>query len=116
MILHSKIVGIKVAQPVPEKREEILRDCKKGEALLLERERNNTHDKNAVAVLRLTREKLGYVAADAASQIVPEIDQNQIQYEAVIEKIRGGSPGFLASWFGAKETPLELDIVITKKY
>lgn len=116
MIIHSKIVGMKVAMPDPVRREEIVRDCKKGEVLILERMPNDPHDKNAVAVMRVTREKLGYVESEAAAKIVPEMDKNQTQYEGVIEKVTGGAPGFFASLFGGKETPLGFDIVITKKY
>lgn len=116
MIVHSKVVGIKIAMPDPVKREEIIRDCKKGETLLLERETNSLYDKNAVAVLRCTREKLGYLTTEAAQKIIPDMEKNRTQFEGVIEKITGGAPGFFQSLFGAKETPLGFEIVITKKY
>lgn len=101
--------------PDPVKRKEIIEDCKKGEALILEREMNSPYDTVAVAVRRCTQEKLGYIPTETAKQIIPEMEKNQIQFEAVIEKITGGPAKYFASLFGAKETPRGFDIVITKK-
>ncbi len=116
MIIHAKIVGVKVANPDHIKRKEILNDCKKGELLMLERERDNPHDNNAVAVLRLSREKLGYLSHDAAVKIAKQIDEDSKEFEAVIEKVNGGKKSLLGSILGGEEKPYEVDIVITKKY
>jgi len=116
MIFHAKIVGVKVANPDHIKRKEILNDCKKGELLMLERENNNPHDNNAVAVLRLSREKLGYLSHDAAVKISKHIDEDSKEFEAVIEKVNGGKKSLIGSILGGDEKPFEVDIVITKKF
>lgn len=116
MILHASIVGFKVANPDSQKREKVLSDCKKGELLMLEREYGNPHDSNAVAVLRLTREKIGYVSNEAAKKLADEIDSKKTKFEAVIESITGGQSGFFGSFLGSKEKPKEYKIAITKKY
>src|SRR3989304_3341571 len=92
MIIHAQVVGIKVANPKSEKRNELLANCKKGELLSLKRERDNLHDSYAVAVMRITGEKLGYLSQDAAKTIADEMDNKNAQFEAILAKIgpKGG--------------------------
>jgi len=83
-LIYATIVGTKVANPDQQTREKLFAACRKGELLCLEREENNPHDPEAIAVLRQSREKLGYVSKEAAHEIVQEIDAQGQEFEAVI--------------------------------
>ncbi|MBD3265367.1 hypothetical protein GF373_01750 [bacterium] len=114
-LINAHIVGLKVANPDEEKRKELFESCHKGEILILRRESDNPHDPDAIAVLRESTEKLGYVSKDEAKQLARQMDQDGAEYEAVLASITGGKPGLLASIFGAKEKAFGFDIVINKK-
>ena len=112
MIINAKIVGIKVALPDEIKRKEILESCRKGELLTLKREQENPHDPDAIAVFRQSSEKIGYLNKDAAAKLAPDMDKSGKNIEAVLAEIEGGKPGFFPALFGAKEQPIELNMVI----
>jgi hypothetical protein len=114
-LIYATIVGTKVANPDQQTREKLFAACRKGELLCLEREENNPHDPEAIAVLRQSREKLGYVSKEAAHEIVQEIDAQGQEFEAVIAKSTSPKQGFFSSLFGAKNTPTGFEIVITRK-
>src|ERR1019366_6181951 len=56
--------------------------CVTGDLVLLDREPNNPHDKNAIMVRRLNGQELGYVPAVDAVTLAPRIDAGEeLTYE-----------------------------------
>ena len=70
------------------------------------------HDPDAIAVFRQSSEKIGYLNKDAAAKLAPDMDKSGKNIEAVLAEIEGGKPGFFPALFGAKEQPIELNMVI----
>jgi DNA-binding response OmpR family regulator len=61
-----------------ENREENIKYAKEGDSVILRREPNNPHDKNAIRVLTRSGKELGYVPREFAEQIAPKM-KNEIE-------------------------------------
>lgn len=73
-------------------RQDTIRRCREGERVILKREPNNPHDKNAVAVLRQNGEQIAYLTRDNAEWVSRVMDEGR-ELEAKIKCITGGSRG-----------------------
>jgi hypothetical protein len=91
---RSRVAGVSFAIDDGVSRQDLLQQCYAGEALQLVRERNNPHSETgtAVAVHRLSGEKLGYMPSGDI-RLARHMDQGG-RVEARIVAITGG-PGLL---------------------
>ncbi|NFV80028.1 HIRAN domain-containing protein [Magnetospirillum aberrantis] len=67
-----------------------IRHAKAGEELLLIREPNNPHDRNAIKVCRRNGQQIGYIMAGMAPRLADQINSGT-RMGAVLEEIRGGT-------------------------
>jgi len=81
---YTKVAGVTF-----EGRQDVLLDLQAGEPVVLERERDNPHDANAIRVLDGQGRQLGYLAAGLAACLAPGIDGGSA-YEAEISEVTGG--------------------------
>ncbi len=91
----SRIVGVTGTNPDGSRRQALIKKCKLGERLILEREPGNSSDPNAIRIHNLRGEQLGYVAARLATTLAPLIDQGDRVETEVFEFTGGG-------WFSRK--------------
>jgi single-stranded-DNA-specific exonuclease len=71
-------------------RQDTIRRCHEGERVILKREPDNPHDKNAIAVLREDGDQIAYLSRDNAEWVAPLMDEGQ-ELEAKIKWITGGT-------------------------
>ena len=84
---HSKVKGISF-----EGRQDIVPGLKAGAVLTLERQPNNEHDRNAIAIL-FGNLQLGYIAREHAVDLAPAIDGGAT-YRCRIADVTGGGDRF----------------------
>lgn len=74
----TKIVGVTFRNKNRMSRQHLISQCRIGEELVLEREPDNPVDSNAIKVLRITGEQLGYIPAHvAASGLAKDLDRGE---------------------------------------
>lgn len=88
---HTKVVGVTKKNEDGSKRQEVIAGCKVGELVLLIRESENPYDSNAIAVYHSSRKQIGFIAADLAEQLAPDLDSGQT-ISARISDLTGGTP------------------------
>jgi len=79
--LHSfqtKIVGITESNQDGTSRQELIRQSRKGEPLLLVRQPDNPDDENTIAVCRQSGEQIGTLTRYVAEDLAPRIDAGDI--------------------------------------
>lgn len=81
---HTKIVGVSF-----EGRQDLVGGLQLGYELTLERQPENPHDSNAIAV-RYGRLQVGFIRKEVAKHIAPRIDGG-VRYRARIESLTGGT-------------------------
>ena len=88
-LIHSKIAGVTYTNADGSQRQKIVTKCSLGERLRLEREPNNPYDANAIKLLRLNGEQIGYVTARLATDLAQYVDSG-VQMEVRITEFTGG--------------------------
>jgi hypothetical protein len=88
---HTKVVGVTKKNEDGRKRQEVIAGCKVGELVLLIRENENPYDSNAIAVYHSSRNKIGFIAADLAERLAPDMDSGQT-ISARVSDLTGGTP------------------------
>lgn len=83
MVIRTKVVGVTY-----EGRQDIVRKCRPGDRLELIRNRNNEHDKNAVAVF-FGDDQAGFLCRELAEKIAPLLD-NEREFFCVVAETTGG--------------------------
>jgi hypothetical protein len=74
----TKIAGVTHRNKDRRSRQRLIAQCHVGEELVLEREPDNPVDPNAIRVLRVTGEQLGYIPAHvAASGLARDLDRGE---------------------------------------
>jgi hypothetical protein len=86
---HSTIAGVNFSNDDGSSRQKIAAKCKRFEVLLLAPEPTNSHDKNAVLVMRSSGEILGHVKRDFAKEISNKIWCGE-KWIAVIKSVGKG--------------------------
>jgi len=79
-----QIDGVALTNGDGSDRQQILRDCHAGMRLVLQRERNNTDNPNAVAVFIQDRQQIGYLAQHVAAWVAPLLDTDRAAFDAEI--------------------------------
>lgn len=64
-------------------RQAIIQRCRVGDPMRLEHEPTNSHDENAIRVLRWNREQVGYLPAEVAAEIVDD-SRRGATYHAIV--------------------------------
>jgi uncharacterized Zn-finger protein len=86
----TKIAGVTHRNNDRKSRQRLIAQCRVGEELVLERESDSPVDTNAIKVLRLTGEHLGYIPAHvAASGLAKDLDRGE-QPKCRIVNLTGG--------------------------
>jgi single-stranded-DNA-specific exonuclease len=80
---HTKVVGVSF-----ERRQDMLAGLSEGLELSLERQPENPHDANAIAV-KFGAMQIGFLKKDLARQLAPHIDKG-VRYRARIASLTGG--------------------------
>jgi len=75
---YSKVVGVSHINRNGSSRQAIIRRCSIGEELSLVREPTNPVDPNAIKIVRVNGEQLGYISAYIASDLASDIDKGAI--------------------------------------
>ncbi len=88
---HTKVVGVTKKNEDGGKRQEVIAGCKVDELVLLIRESENPYDSNAIAVYHSSRKQIGFIAADLAERLAPDMDSGQ-PISARISDLTGGTP------------------------
>ena len=88
---HTKVVGVTKKNEDGSKRQEVIAGCKVGELVVLIRESENPYDSNAIAVYHSSRKQIGFIAADLAEQLAPDLDSGQT-ISSRISDLTGGTP------------------------
>ena len=74
----TKIAGVTHRNKGGKSRQRLIAQCRVGEELVLEREPDNPVDQDAIRVLRVTGEQLGYIPAHvAASGLAKDLDRGE---------------------------------------
>lgn len=89
----SKVAGVTKANPDGTDRQKILKRCKEGDALRLERDPDNPYDKNAIKVCLQSGEQIGWLSKELASNMTA-LMKGGYQIAAEITDLTGG--GFLS--------------------
>jgi hypothetical protein len=73
--IKTKVVGVSFGN-----RQEFIEYLSEGDSLFLEREHENEHDENAIAVYvdQYQNEQIGYLSSDLAKELAPQIDAGQM--------------------------------------
>ena len=91
--MNTKIVGVTFPNPDGSSRQQILKRMRRAEceyeAVYLEPEPDNPHDKNAVKVLNIKGEQMGYLSSDLAADILKMLSEGK-EFSAVITSFTGG--------------------------
>ncbi len=87
---HTKVVGVTKTNADGSERQKVIAGCQVGELVLLVRENDNPHDPNAIAVYRATREQIGYMSAELAEELAPQIDRS-VPVSTRISDLTGGT-------------------------
>jgi hypothetical protein len=86
----TKIAGVTHRNADRKSRQRLIAQCRVGEELVLEREPNNPVDPNAIKVLRVSGEQLGYIRAQvAASGLARDLDRGE-RPKCRIKNLTGG--------------------------
>lgn len=81
---YSKIVGVTYGN-----RQKYVSRLKAGDALMVEREKDNPHDSNAIALYK-DYNMLGYIKKEVAAQLAPIIDSGK-SVSVTVSAVTGGS-------------------------
>lgn len=80
---HTKVVGVTF-----ENRQDYIKEMKIGEKIILERDKNNPYDKNAIKVVNSKGKQIGFISKDLASKIAGKMDKG-VKYRAAVSDITG---------------------------
>jgi len=93
--IHTKVAGVTFENDNGHKRQDLIRDLvKSGDNIDLDREKGNSFDPNAIAVLYFVEDKkeweygyhrIGYISRDLAAQLAPLLDQGYEIHAEVAE-------------------------------
>jgi hypothetical protein len=106
-----KVVGVTYRNKDGSDRQKIISNCKKGEIINLVREKNNSHDKNAIAVVSQNGNMIGYLPSD--SRLADHIDKGGHVTAKIINII--GGPTILEKLFKMEGKSYGCVLEITKK-
>lgn len=87
------LVGESFANADRTYRQEILNQCFPGDPIILVRQPENIHDKNAILATTVQGEGLGHISREDALILSPILDSGR-QCRARIHELRGGIQGF----------------------
>ena len=86
----TKIVGVTYENDDGASRQALLSECQEGDKLLIVRQPDNPHDKNAVAVIHeSTGQQLGFLSRDIARDVAKAIKKG-VTYRGGIKNLTGG--------------------------
>jgi hypothetical protein len=102
--IATKVAGVSYVNADGSSRQELISGCKAGDRLSFEREPRNTHDANAIKVLRVDGSQIGYLPADVAAEVASKMDRG-VAYDVRIESIAGWDSGTMSVNLLGRPTP-----------
>jgi len=95
---HTSVRGVSHDNPDGSSRQRLIRKCRPGQELLLIRDPKNKFDSDAIMVclkggLLRSRKQLGFLSAELAAEMAPEMDAGN-EFHATASEVTGGE-GFL---------------------
>jgi hypothetical protein len=91
-LIVTKVAGVAHLNRDGSSRQRNVSDCRTGDRVHLQREPDNSFDRNAVVVSRSNGGQLGYLPATVASEIAPQMDRG-ISFEGRVERISSWEDG-----------------------
>jgi hypothetical protein len=88
----SKVAGVTKSNKDRQSRQAILKTCKIGEKLVLERVKDNPADPNEVRVCRANGQQLGCLEPQLAEEFIADAKQGD-HYMVFVEEVTGGERG-----------------------
>ena len=88
--LFTKLVGVSHRNRDGSSRQRTISECQSFERLVLDHEEDNTHDSNAVRVLRSNGSQIGYLKAELAQAIVALVKRGH-RFAVFLVQVTGGS-------------------------
>src|SRR3990167_5914135 len=82
-MINTKIAGVSF-----EGRQDLVRNIKISDVLILSKQPDNKYDKNAIAILDLEGNQLGFIKRELASELAPAMDRGT-KYKAKVSAITG---------------------------
>jgi len=89
-VFRTKVVGVSYHNKDGTHRQDVITKCRIGEKLLLVPEPTNLHDADAVKVMRLNGEQIGYLSRSVALEIGQRIVKHHSRVDATVFDILGG--------------------------
>jgi hypothetical protein len=86
---YTKVVGVTYDNDDGTNRQLIISELKYNSIINLKRDYSNLYDPNAIMVVNLSGEQIGFLSRDLASQLAPLIDQGS-QIHVEISQLTGG--------------------------
>jgi len=87
MEFYTKVAGVSF-----DGRQRYVRRLRIGESLILERDRYNPYDRNAIKVMNSNGEQIGFISKEIASTMAFNMDLG-IRYSVIVSAITGTNPG-----------------------
>jgi len=88
-VYKEKVVGITKRNSDGTYRQIIASKLQEGDPLHLARNPQNPYDKNAIEVFTAKYEQIGFIAAERAEELAPQMDKGY-RVEAKVERVMGG--------------------------
>lgn len=89
-VIKTKVVGVTKKNEDGQSRQELIEMLEPGDELFLEREPDNEHDENAIAVFNESWEQIGYLSRSVAAELAPLMDEGY-EVECTVTEITGGT-------------------------
>ncbi len=87
--MHTKIVGVTRKNDDGTDRQNLIADLSEGDQLTFEREYENEHDENAIAVYDCSGQQLGYLKSSVAEDVAPILDSGG-KITGFVTEVTGG--------------------------
>ncbi|GAA4841467.1 HIRAN domain-containing protein [Algivirga pacifica] len=84
-VQEVQIAGVRYQNDDGSQRQDIIRECKKGERLMLIPDSINQYDKHAIQVLRLNRQQIGFLDMDLAIEVKSRLEASSPVEASIID-------------------------------
>lgn len=91
--VHSRLITTRIVGVTYENRQEVVAKLQMGDRVWLEQEPHNRFDHNAIKILRINGEQLGYINRELAQKIAPIFSVYGKPIRGKVTLLTGGSWG-----------------------
>ena len=86
---HTKVVGVTFDNPDGRNRQDIIAHLSQSSKIHLERDRGNAYDSNAVKVVDIDGNQLGFLSKEISADLAPRLDKGAV-FNVSISSLTGG--------------------------